>query len=78
MAEDIQRFVNYYRAFNKNDWYWIATDGRIYGSARSDLVPVGGDAAYQAWLDMGNTPTPWPKDDTGNETKESLEGVLQS
>jgi hypothetical protein len=76
MAKDFFGLHDIFRIYTKADWYWLATDGRVYGSARADFVPAG-DEAYEKWLDMGHAPTPWPKDVDGNETRESLEQVLQ-
>ncbi|MDR1396989.1 MAG: hypothetical protein LBJ14_04595 [Desulfarculales bacterium] len=41
------------------DHYWLLSDGRIWSSAKAAFVPED-DTAYQAWLALGNAPTPSP------------------
>lgn len=57
-----------------NDWYWLALDGRLFSSARGEIVPLT-DAEYLAWRDI-NLPTPWPRDDVGDQTDAALQEVL--
>lgn len=61
--------------FNPADWYWMATDGRIYSSARNALVyPY--DSGYLAFVDKyGGTP-PWPLNTVGEQTTAALQDVL--
>lgn len=57
------------------NWYWTDEAGRIYSSAREHIVPQS-DKAYKAWLASGNQPTPWPRDDVGNQTDAALLAVV--
>lgn len=57
------------------NWYWLAEDGHIYSSAKQAIVDEK-DKDFVAWLQSGNLPTPWPKDDEGKETDEALAEVL--
>ncbi|WP_316189388.1 hypothetical protein [Bradyrhizobium sp. SZCCHNS1054] len=66
----LSRPINY-----PSDWYWIASNGNVYSSARQ-LVVTAEDAAYVAWLAAGNIPTIWPKDDSGGQTIAALQDVL--
>lgn len=61
--------------FDPFDWYWRATDARLFSSATSTLVQPS-DAAYTAWLAAGNVATLWPADAQGNQTTASLQDVL--
>lgn len=56
-------------------WYWIALDGRVYGSAHQTVVAEA-DTDFQAWLAAGNVPTPWPKDGDDAQTDAALQDVL--
>jgi hypothetical protein len=55
-------------------WYWLADDGRIFSGKVEALVPDT-DSDYQTFL-LGNVPTPWPRDDEGNQTLAELQRVL--
>lgn len=57
------------------DWYWAASDGRVYSSARQALVAQD-DGAFDAWQADGRRPTPWPRDDAGAESVAALQDVL--
>jgi hypothetical protein len=61
-------------AMYPTNWYWLADDGRIYSSASQSQVPAS-DQGYVDWSDT-YTPTPWPRDDAGNQTDASLQDVL--
>jgi hypothetical protein len=56
------------------DWYWVKGSD-VFSSRMGRLVDPS-DATYLAWKDRGNTPTPWPKDASGNQTSEVLDSVL--
>lgn len=58
------------------DWYWVASDGRTYGSARQALVLEEADEAFLAWRADGTEPQRWPADDAGKQTTASLQAVL--
>lgn len=58
-----------------SDWYWAASDGRLYGSARQTLVAQD-DAAFAAWQEAERGPTAWPRDDAGTESVTALQAVL--
>mgnify|MGYP005810366247 CR=1 FL=1 len=62
-------------SFTPSDWYWRASDGRVFSSARQ-LVVSSADSAYAAWQVAGNSATAWPKDSEGNETTAALQEVL--
>lgn len=57
------------------DWYWAASDGRLYSSARQSLVAQD-DEAFAAWQVGGRRPTAWPRDEAGEETVSALQDVL--
>jgi hypothetical protein len=59
------------------DWYWLASDGRLFASARQAIIAVSDDA-YKAWLAAGNNPTPWPKDETATQTGVALQWVFDT
>ena len=61
--------------FNPSDWYWLASDGRLWSSRAASLVSAS-DATYVAWLAAGNAPTPWPADASGAQTTAALQDVL--
>lgn len=44
--------------YTPGNWYWIVggSSSQVYSSAVNNFVPVS-DAAYSAWLAVGNTPT---------------------
>jgi hypothetical protein len=60
--------------YNAKDWYWVKGSD-VFSSKRGTLVDPN-DAGYTAWKDLGNTPTPWPKDASGNQTSEEMDAVL--
>ena len=57
------------------DWYWLATDGRLYSSSRQSIVPAL-DETYIGWMADGTRPTAWPRDEDGRQTNASLQDVL--
>lgn len=61
--------------FNPHDWYWLADDGRIFSSARGELISKN-DGSFKKWEDAGNLPTRWPEDDNGEQNNASLGAVL--
>ncbi|HEV2504394.1 MAG TPA: DUF4376 domain-containing protein [Mesorhizobium sp.] len=64
--------------FDATNWYWLADDGRLYGSARQATVENSeDDELYLAWIGLGNRPTKWPSDETGTQTEAALAAVLQ-
>jgi hypothetical protein len=63
--------------FNPYDWYWLADDSRVYSSyVQATLADPANDTRYQNWLTAGYVPTPWPRDDAGNQTNASIGLVL--
>lgn len=62
--------------FNPHNWHWLADDGRIFSSARGDLVSKN-DSSFKEWKDAGGVPTRWPTDDEGEQTEASLHAVIQ-
>jgi hypothetical protein len=61
--------------FNAYHWFWLADDGRIFSSKQQALI-ASTDPDYVAWLELPNEPTPWPRDDAGNQTDAALQAVL--
>jgi hypothetical protein len=57
------------------DWYWKASDGRVYSSKRSALVyPY--DSGYLAFVAKYGAASPWPIDAQGKQTNQALADVL--
>jgi hypothetical protein len=61
--------------FNPFDWYWLASDGRLFSSARQALI-ADDDADYLAWTAAGHLAQRWPTDESGEQTTDALQGVL--
>ena len=61
--------------YNAANWYWLATNGRIYSSSQQAIITEK-DKDFVAWKEAGNLPTPWPKDVDGKETDAALAAVL--
>lgn len=61
--------------YNAANWYWLASDGRIYSSSQQAIFAEK-DKEFVAWKAAGNLPTPWPKDVDGKETDAALAAVL--
>ena len=57
------------------DWYWVASDGRVFASARCAIVTAA-DADFLAFKADGFSPSAWPADDTEEQTTASLQAVL--
>ncbi len=64
-----------FKPFNARNWYWKADNGRVFSSARGQVVPVS-DAALASWSADGSGPTTWPRDDDGAQTDAALRDVL--
>jgi hypothetical protein len=62
-------------AFTPNDWFWSASDGRIYSSASNSLV-YAYDSRYLAFVAQWGGCTPWPTDDAGQQTAAALAAVV--
>lgn len=62
-------------AYNPMDWYWIASDGRVYASGRSSHLNTQ-DPEFQAWIQAGGIATPWPQDVVGAQSDAALHDVL--
>lgn len=60
--------------FAPRDWYWLASDGRVYASARQQVVDAQ-DPEFAAWS-AASRPTPWPRDNSGEQTDTALQDVL--
>jgi surface antigen len=59
---------------NPHFWFWLADDGRIFsGIAQSQVLST--DPDYGSFL-ANNQPSPWPRDNAGNQTDASLQDVL--
>ena len=56
--------------------YWLKASGRVYGSA-GDREVEADDHGYRAWLAAGGQPTPYPKDERGEESFDELMKVLR-
>ncbi|MCM2399790.1 DUF4376 domain-containing protein [Rhizobium sp. S153] len=61
--------------FDPANWYWIKEDGSIYSSASRAFVDAD-DTAFVAWRSAGATPTPYPRDELGNESEAELAAIL--
>lgn len=61
--------------YDIHDWYWLADDGRVYGTKNQQIVSVT-DSDYSEWLEKGLSPTSWPRDLDGNQTDDELQTVL--
>jgi hypothetical protein len=61
--------------YNPFDWYWLAGDGQLFSSARQMTCPPS-DQQYKDWLTKGHQPTPYPKDEAGDESEAELAAVL--
>jgi hypothetical protein len=62
--------------YQPQQWYWLATDGRLYSGPTQTTVTTA-DSGYQAWIADGiKVATPWPVDDVGAQTTASLQAVL--
>lgn len=57
------------------NWFWLDSSGRVYSSAKQAVVDEK-DKDYSAWQAAGNPPTPWPKNEDGEETDGALAAVL--
>lgn len=64
------------RDFDPGDWYWKADDGRVFASARREIVDEE-DEVYLAWAAHGGHPTRWPLDDDEEQSIAALQAVLQ-
>jgi hypothetical protein len=62
--------------YNPYDWYWGPLNNQYYSSQRGAHVSSS-DSAYQAFLAQGNTPTPWPVNESGVQTLAALMDVLR-
>lgn len=61
--------------YNAANWYWLATNGRIYSSKKQAIISEK-DKDFVDWKEAGNLPTPWPQDVDGKETDAALAAVL--
>ena len=61
--------------FDPANWYWLATDGRLFSSASGTLVQPD-DTTYVAWLAAGFTPTPWPQDTNNVQSAAALQDTI--
>lgn len=66
--------------YDARAWYWRGqplgqSETVIYSSAKGGLVPET-DADYCAFIAVGGSPTPWPKDVSGVATPAALDDVL--
>jgi hypothetical protein len=62
-------------SYNPHAWYWRDDAGNVFSSAAGAMIPPD-DANYKAWLGFGLMPTPWPRDEQGNQTPAALDEVL--
>ena len=61
--------------YNPLDWYWLASDGRIYASARNALV-YHYDSGFLAFTARNGGCPPWPTDINGKQTTAALQAVM--
>lgn len=65
------------RPYTPSNWYWTHADGRVFGSARAGLVSSPqSDVAFTAWKAAGGVPTPWPRNEAGEQDDDALRAVL--
>lgn len=62
------------RAYDFRDWYWQADDGRIYSSKARAIVQADDPAFVE--FQAAAMPTPWPRDDAGEQTDAALQAVF--
>lgn len=60
--------------FLPQNWFWLADDGRAYGSAKQ-LISDTSDPDYVAWSAVNN-PSGWPRDLAGNQTEAEMQAVV--
>lgn len=56
-------------------WFWIADHGDVFDSEQSRKTD-GVDVRYLKFVETGGLPTPWPRDDDGEQTDDALQAVL--
>lgn len=56
-------------------WYWTATDGRVYSSAKNALVYTY-DSGYLTFIATNGGAKPWPVDANGKQTTASMQSVM--
>lgn len=61
--------------FDPKTHYWQRLDGTVWSSAAQKDVSAD-DSDYLAWLEAGNFPTPYPRDEAGEECEAVLAEVL--
>jgi hypothetical protein len=62
--------------FVPSAWYWLADDGRVFSGPLEATVDAS-DNGYTDWTAIGNVPTPWPRDNAGNQqTDAAMQDVL--
>jgi len=61
--------------WNIRDNYWLADDGRVFGSAKQ-VITTSSDPDYVAWTGANNVPNAWPRDAAGNQTDAALDQVV--
>ncbi len=62
-------------SFKSSRWYWRHDDGRIYASARHEII-TGEDEAFQAFHEANGFVTRWPVDETAHNPTQALAEVL--
>lgn len=62
-------------SYDPLNWYWKSENIGIFSSAAGTLIDDE-HPDYAAWLELGNFPTPWPKDSEGVESALALNLVL--
>jgi hypothetical protein len=62
--------------YTPQNWFWRKADGTIFSSAAQGIVPDD-TPAYVAFLAGGAVPTPYPKDEAGEESEAELVAVLR-
>ena len=67
-------FSTFSPPYEPNNWYWKAEDGRVFSSARNQIVTEA-DADYTKWIAL-KTPTSWPRDAEGAQTDAALQEVV--
>lgn len=61
--------------FNPLNWFWTASDGRVYSSAKNNLI-IPWDFAYVSFLNAQGGITPWPVDTLGKQTTAAMQVIM--
>ena len=63
--------------FNPYNSFWVAEDGRVYGSA-AQAITTDADPDYLAFVENGFLPLEWARELDGSQTDAAMQAVLAS